>query len=51
MAERINTQYKPAEMVAAIEALKKKNFTEAEALDIIKALYALGFRIVKAFEP
>ena len=51
MAERINHQYTPAAMVAAIEALKAKYFTEAEALDIIKGLYALGFRIVKAFEP
>lgn len=54
MAERINAQYKPAEMVAAIETLKTNpniKLSEREALDIIKGLYVHGFRIVKAFEP
>lgn len=46
MTERVNKLYKPAEIKAAIDALQKKHFTEQEAIDIIKGLYALDFRIV-----
>lgn len=47
MSERVNKLYNPAAMRAALDALMRKHFTEAEAIDIIKCLHVQGFRIVK----
>jgi hypothetical protein len=46
--ERINKLYKPAELVAAIEALNEViQNTRREPKDILIALHNLGWRLVK----
>lgn len=49
MAERVNKLYKPAEIVAAQQALMHNGFHDFDPNDasaIIIALHKLGFRIV-----
>ena len=49
MAERVNKLYKPAELVAAQQALMHNGFHDFDPNDasaIIIALHKLGFRIV-----
>jgi hypothetical protein len=48
MSERVNVYYKPAELEAALEVLNKiiQN-TRRDPADLIKALYAEGYRLVK----
>lgn len=47
----INTQYKPAELEAAIEVLTNNhyhNFSPEDAKGIVLSLHRRGFRIIKA---
>lgn len=52
MAERVNKLYKPAELVAVVNALQQINFGPVQldnrtAVEVVKSLHKLGFRIVK----
>lgn len=46
MGERVNKLYRPANLVEALEAVKNAGYTDDEARDIIKKLYAAGWRVV-----
>lgn len=47
MTCRINKLYKPAELVAAVEAVQKTGYASNDvAREIVVALHTLGFRVV-----
>lgn len=46
MAKHVNKTYKPAELVAAIDAVRSVVPDHCDAADIVKDLHVLGFRVV-----
>lgn len=47
MRQPIASTYRAAELQAAIDAVVKAGYLESQAHGLIKALHALGFRIIK----